>query len=90
MSDNIKELIAQIKEGRTPKTLREGHMTLPNGCALYWETNAVGCRRYSSDEVGGGVHIWDTALVDVSSLLSAMTQEMALQKAEAFLKEKKE
>jgi len=63
---------------------------LPNGCSLYWKDNKVGGRTYFSDEVGGGVMVWDTALVDMSTLLAAMTQEMKLQKEESVKKEKYE
>ena len=55
-----------------------GTCPLPNGCTLYWEPNEVGGRRYASDEVGGGVHVWDTALVNESTLLAALTIEAAL------------
>lgn len=48
---------------------------LPNGCTLYWEDNGVGGRRYLSDEICGGVLVWDTCLVDESTILAAMTQE---------------
>jgi hypothetical protein len=51
---------------------------LPNGCTLYWKNNGVGGRTYSSDEIGGGVIVWDTALVSSSTLLAAMTQESVL------------
>jgi hypothetical protein len=48
---------------------------LPNGCTLYREENGVGGHRYWSDEVGGGVCIWDTCLVDISTLLAAIVEE---------------
>jgi hypothetical protein len=48
---------------------------LPNGCTLYRETNGVGGHRYWSDEIGGGVMLWDTCLVDVSTLLAAIVEE---------------
>lgn len=48
---------------------------LPNGYMLYCEDNEVGGHRYWSDEIGGGVVIWDTALVDMSTLLAAMVEE---------------
>lgn len=56
---------------------KEGTVTLPNGCTLYWETDESvgGTRRYFSDEVGGGVFVWDSALVDSSTLLAAIVQE---------------
>jgi hypothetical protein len=48
---------------------------LPNGCTLYKERNGVGGHRYWSDEVGGGVMIWDTCLVDPTTLLTAIVEE---------------
>jgi len=48
---------------------------LPNGCTLYRETNGVGGFRYWSDEVGGGVCVWDTGLVAESTLLAAIVEE---------------
>lgn len=50
--------------------------TLPNGATLYRESNGVGGHRYWSDEVGGGVMLWDTSLTDKSTLLAAITEEM--------------
>ncbi len=55
-----------------------GNTSLPNGCTLYWEKNEVGGRVYASDEIGGGVTVWDTALVDFSTLLAAIVQEERL------------
>lgn len=55
---------------------------LPNGCTLYREPNAVGGHRYWSDEVGGGVMLWDTCLVDDSTLLAALTEEARRRKEE--------
>jgi len=34
---------------------------------IFVEDNGVGGRRYISDEVGCGVCVWDTALVDIKS-----------------------
>lgn len=56
----------------------EDCIVLPNGCTLYVEDNAAGGRTYWSDEVGGGVLVWDTALVDQSTLLAAMVEEARL------------
>lgn len=52
--------------------------TLPNGCSLYWEENGAGGRSYYSDEIGGGVLVWDTSLVDRGTLLAALLQEEIL------------
>ena len=54
---------------------------LPNGCTLYREPNGVGGFRYWSDEIGGGVMVWDTALADPSTLLAAMTAEATRERA---------
>ena len=51
---------------------------LPNGCSLYFKENEAGGRTYYSDEVGGGVPIWDTALVDMSTLLAVMTEDVTI------------
>ena len=48
---------------------------LPNGYTLYRTPNEVGGYRYASDEIGGGVCVWDTSLVDESTLLAALTEE---------------
>jgi hypothetical protein len=55
---------------------------LPNGCTLYKESNGVGGYRYWSDEVGGGVCIWDTSIVASSTLLAALTEEARAQHEE--------
>jgi hypothetical protein len=48
---------------------------LPNGCHLYYKDNEAGGRTYWSDEIGGGVMVWDTCLVDQDTLLAAIVQE---------------
>lgn len=48
---------------------------LPNGCALYSKRNEIGGRVYMSDEVGGGVFVWDTSLVAPSTLIAALHAE---------------
>lgn len=53
----------------------KGDIQLPNGFHLYWEPNEVGGRRYTSDEVGGGVQVWDTSLVDANTMLAAIVHE---------------
>jgi len=52
-----------------------GECPLPNGHVLCWYTNEAGGRTYVSDEVGDGLHVWDTALVDQSTLLTATMVE---------------
>ena len=49
--------------------------TLPNGAMLYREENGAGGHTYWSDEVDGGTIVWDTCLVDVSTLLWALADE---------------
>jgi len=49
--------------------------TLPNSCSLYVEDNEAGGRTYYSDEVSPGVLVWDTALVNKSTLLTAIEEE---------------
>jgi|PlaIllAssembly_1097288.scaffolds.fasta_scaffold11740_3 hypothetical protein len=53
-------------------------ITLPNGHNLSWRDNKSGGRTYYSDETSGGIRVWDTHYVDISTLLAAITQEMAL------------
>lgn len=55
---------------------------LPNGSTLWWENNRAGGRTYYSDEIAGGVIVWDTCLVDESTLLAALTQEHTLRMKE--------
>jgi hypothetical protein len=55
---------------------------LPNGFTLYREKNEAGGHRYWSDEVGGGVCVWDTCLTDESTLLASLTEEARRIRAE--------
>lgn len=64
------------------------YIMLPNGCALFWHDNSVGGRVYASDEIGGGVVIWDTSLVDQATLLAAITQENTLRRKEIIAERK--
>lgn len=48
---------------------------LPNGCILYRQLNEAGGYTYYSDEVGGGVFVWNTALVDSNTLLTAIIED---------------
>jgi hypothetical protein len=64
---------------------------LPNGSTLYREENTVGGYRYWSDEVGGGVCVWDTCLVDSGTLLAAMADDVRLRyEAQREARNKKE
>jgi len=49
--------------------------TLPNGFHLYRKLNEAGGYTYYSDEVPTGCEVWDTALIDVSTLLATLTEE---------------
>jgi hypothetical protein len=42
------------------------------GNTLYVEGNGVGGKRYWSDEVGGGVMVWDTSLVSAEMMRLAL------------------
>lgn len=56
---------------------------LPNGCRLYRKKNEAGGHTYFSDEVGGGVVVWDTCLVDQSTLFAAILDQAHLRRIEA-------
>jgi hypothetical protein len=45
------------------------------GNTLYVEENEVGGRRYWSDEIGGGVVVWDTSLVSPEMVQLALDTE---------------
>jgi hypothetical protein len=45
------------------------------GNILYVEDNEVGGRRYWSDEIGGGVVVWDTSLVSLEMMQLALDAE---------------
>lgn len=47
------------------------------GNVLYVEDNAAGGRTYWSDEIGGGVIVWDTCLVSKEMLELAIKMESA-------------
>jgi hypothetical protein len=83
-------MLILLQKGRKMDQHFEGQTQLPNGCTLYWRPNGVGGRIYFSDEIGGGVQVWDTALVDFTTLLAALNQEMALRATELrFWKDQK-
>lgn len=67
------------KPAGLPPVPLKGEISLPNGCTLYWKLHeSVNCREYYSDEIGGGVTVWNTALVQSSTLLAAIVQEERL------------
>lgn len=53
---------------------------LPNGCSLYVKDDEVGGRDYYTDEVGYANAVWNTSLVDKSTLLAAIVEEERIQK----------
>lgn len=42
--------------------------TLPDGTTIFREPNKCGGYTYWSDEIGGGVFVWDTCLVSIKTL----------------------
>ena len=76
----IQDLYKKVGDTFAPPP-ETGDVRLPNGFTLYWKMTEQG-REYYSDEVGGGVIVWHTALVDQSTLLAAIVQEQAFQKLE--------
>ena len=61
---------------------QQGCVEMHNGSTLFWQENKAGGRTYSSDEIGGGVEVWDTCLVAFGTLCEAISMEMALQGVE--------
>lgn len=74
LTDLLVRVEQEAKTGRQKMT--EQVAALPNGCTLFREKNAAGGYTYYSDEVGSGVVVWDTALVDESTLLAAIGEEL--------------
>lgn len=61
---------------------------LPNGCMLYRKKNEAGGHTYYSDEIGGGVMVWDTCLVQLSTILAAIVEESRFETEAAYKKRK--
>lgn len=73
----IEDLFATAEEQATetkPEPFEEV-CALPNGATLYRQRNGAGGYAYWSDEIGGGVMVWDTVLVGQDTLLAALTEE---------------
>jgi hypothetical protein len=51
----------------------------PMGYKLYRKPNIVGGNIYFSDEIGGGVYVWDTSLCAASTLIAAIHSENLIQ-----------
>ena len=49
------------------------------GNRLYVEPNEVGGHRYLSDDIGGGVVIWDTSLASIEMLELAIKHEKEME-----------
>ena len=47
----------------------------PRGHGLYRSINEAGGHTYWSDEIGGGVMVWDTCLVSSDTLIAALDAE---------------
>jgi len=63
-----------------PVSTGRGRIGLPGGDELFWEDNGVGGRTYTSTEVGtDGCIVWDTCIVQKSTLEAAMYVESMLQ-----------
>lgn len=65
----------------TKKLLKVGFTS--RGYTIFREENEVGGHRYWSDEIGGGVCVWDTSLADPETLRKCLEIEEALNKIEA-------
>ena len=59
----------------SPTTPSQKIYPINAGYSLYRRPNQVGGHVYSSDEIDGGVVVWDTSLVNKITLLTAITQE---------------
>lgn len=81
--------VGKDKPSPKPLALHEAG-PLPNGCFLWWEYDEVGGRRYWTDEIGGGAVVWDTAIVDKSTLLAAIVHEERLINEEYWKNKKKQ
>lgn len=60
--------------GRTGENFREVGKT-PRGYTIFVEDNEAGGHTYYSDEIGGGVMVWDTALIARESIEFAFNVE---------------
>ncbi len=81
MTDELPELLDAVMESADKGPMEEVGL-LPNGSMLFRQANGVGGFTYWSDEVGGGVFVWDTCLVGQDTLLAAITEEARRVRAE--------
>lgn len=66
-------------EELSKETCKAGSSQLACGNELVWTTDeSIGVRVYLSTEVGGGVMVWNPALVSPETLMAAILQEQQL------------
>jgi hypothetical protein len=70
-------LARDLDRAKHRKRMREIAVT-SRGYTLFVEENEVGGRSYWSDEIGGGVMVWDTSLVGEDTLRLALSTERLL------------
>jgi len=75
---NRKEINKRFPPHKEEQMSKENSMQLPNGYTLYWEENDMGGRVYTSDVIDGGVEVWDTCLIDITTLQTAIMKEREL------------
>jgi len=64
---------------------KEGELALPDGNTLFWKSdNPMGTREYYSGEVGGGVNVWITCLVNMDTLKAALEVESVIRHQEGI------
>lgn len=76
---DLERLLADLYEG----------CPLPNGCWLHVSNDPVGGREYASDEIGGGVPVWNTSTIDQSTLLAAIAHEARIDYLEREIAKRK-
>jgi hypothetical protein len=81
-------MIQQPEEAYLTPPPIKGDVALPNGCHLFWHMTEQG-REYFSDEIGGGVYVWHTALVDSETLIAAVNQENIFRRREYEIEQRK-
>ena len=90
--NSFRDLVPNVRKMKDEdqKVPEEGYVLIPNSCRLYWKVDPyTGGRIYYSDEIGGGVTVWNVALVSEATLLAAIVEELGLRRLEAWLEEDK-
>lgn len=75
---NVIKGAAVVQHSRFQQDVEESKRSVymhHNGCHLYVQLNEGGGYTYVSDEIGGGVEVWDTSLVDRDSIIAALNDE---------------